>query len=87
MASWSPPSGGPGGRRWLRMAVTSVLLLATFVALLWVPSYAHITPTLGGVPFFYWYSVLWLVINAICQIIAYKLIVGRERPIRERTAS
>ena len=56
-------------------AITAVLLLSAFVALLWVPSYAHLTPTLGGIPFFYWYSLLWLVINAICQIAAYWLIV------------
>ena len=55
--------------------VSAVLLGAAFVALLWVPSYAHLTPSLGGIPFFYWYSMLWLVINAICQFIAYTLLV------------
>ncbi|HET9078748.1 MAG TPA: DUF3311 domain-containing protein [Acidimicrobiales bacterium] len=55
--------------------VSALLLAAAFVALLWVPSYAHLTPTLGGIPFFYWYSMLWLVINAICQFIAYMLLV------------
>jgi uncharacterized RDD family membrane protein YckC len=59
--------------------VAAVLLFATFVGLLWVPSYAHVTPTLGGIPFFYWYSLLWLVVNAVCQIIAYQLLVGRRR--------
>lgn len=54
-----------------------LLLAATFVALLWVPSYAHITPTLAGIPFFYWYSVLWLVINAACQIVAYRVLSTR----------
>ncbi|HET9692595.1 MAG TPA: DUF3311 domain-containing protein [Acidimicrobiales bacterium] len=54
--------------------VAGVLLAATFVGLLWVPSYAHLTPSLGGIPFFYWYSVLWLVINAVCQVIAYRLL-------------
>lgn len=64
----------PGAGDAVRHVVAFVLLAATFVALLWVPSYAHHTPTLGGVPFFYWYSVLWLVINAICQVIAYQLV-------------
>ncbi|MHB1536049.1 MAG: DUF3311 domain-containing protein [Acidimicrobiales bacterium] len=59
-----------------RFVVVFVLLGATFVGLLWVPSYAHITPTLGGIPFFYWYSVLWLVVNAISQIVAYRIVVG-----------
>jgi hypothetical protein len=58
--------------------VTAVLLGSAFVALLWVPSYAHLTPALGGIPFFYWYSLLWLVLNMVCQWIAY-LLLGRRR--------
>lgn len=59
--------------------ISAVLLLSAFVALLWVPSYAHLTPTLGGLPFFYWYSMLWLVINAACQAICYQLLVAAPR--------
>lgn len=65
--------------------ISAVLLLSAFVALLWVPSYAHLTPSLGGIPFFYWYSMLWLVINAICQALAYQLLVVLPR--RRRRAS
>ena len=60
--------------------VVAVLLLATMVALLAVPTYAHLTPTLGGIPFFYWYSLLWLVINAALQATSYWLI----RRVRHR---
>jgi hypothetical protein len=60
-------------------AVSAILLASAFVALLWVPSYAHLTPTLGGIPFFYWYSMLWLLINAACQFITYQLLVSRPR--------
>ncbi len=67
-------------------AVSAVLLAAAFVALLWVPSYAHLTPSLGGLPFFYWYSMLWLVINAACQFIAYHLLVTRWRRRAARAA-
>ena|SRR5487761_180820 len=60
--------------------VVSVILLGSaFVALLWVPSYAHLTPDLGGIPFFYWYSILWLLINAACQGIAYELLFAAPR--------
>ena len=68
-----PAGGGRAGRH----VAAGVLLAVTFVALLWVPSYAKVTPTLGGIPFFYWYSVLWLVINAACQVIAYRIIARR----------
>lgn len=59
--------------------VSAILLASAFVALLWVPTYAHLTPSLGGLPFFYWYSLLWLVINAICQAVAYQLLVAMPR--------
>ena len=69
----------------LTYVVTAVLLLAAFVGLLWVPSYARLTPSLGGIPFFYWYSLLWLVINAACQAIAYQLLVAGPRRRRARS--
>ena len=75
-AAGRPPglSAAPGA-----YVVSAVLLASAFVALLWVPSYAHLTPTLGGIPFFYWYSLLWLVINAACQAVAYQLLVAGPR--------
>jgi hypothetical protein len=60
-------------------AVVGVLLLVTMVALLAVPTYSHLTPSIRGVPFFYWYTVMWLVINAILQVIAYQLLARAGR--------
>ncbi len=65
----------------------AILLAAAFVALLWVPSYTHLTPSIGGMPFFYWYSMLWLVINAACQFIAYHLLVTVPRRRRRTVAT
>ena len=70
----------------LAYVVSAVLLGAAFVALLWVPSYANEKPTLGGFPFFDWYSLMWLLINAACQWIAYRLLVVVPRRRRERSA-
>jgi hypothetical protein len=67
--------------------VTAVMLAAALVALLWVPSYAKVTPSLGGFPFFYWYSLLWLLINAALQFGAYQLLVARPRRRRLRGMS
>ncbi|MHB8589976.1 MAG: DUF3311 domain-containing protein [Candidatus Dormibacteraceae bacterium] len=67
--------------------ISAVLLGSAFVALLWVPSYAHLTPALGGIPFFYWYSLLWLVINACCQAVAYQLLVAGPRRRRMQATS
>jgi hypothetical protein len=45
----------------------ALLLSAQVVALLLVGTYAHTGPRLGGFPFFYWYTLLWLLIGALCM--------------------
>jgi peptidoglycan/LPS O-acetylase OafA/YrhL len=47
-----------------------VLLLIPLVALLAIPLYNSINPTLGGVPFFYWYQLLWMPLGALLYYIA-----------------
>ena len=63
----------------LTFAAITLALGGAFVALLWVSSYAKVRPTLGGFPFFYWYSLLWLVITTAAQFLAYQLLVARPR--------
>lgn len=48
-----------------------LLLLVPFVALMWVGSYNRAAPAWGGVPFFYWYQMLWIVISAALTLIVY----------------
>jgi magnesium-transporting ATPase (P-type) len=54
------------------IAIT-VVLAASLVATLWVPFYNHLTPMLGGFPFFYWYQLIWVPIVAILSAVAYLL--------------
>ncbi|UIX30879.1 DUF3311 domain-containing protein [Streptomyces sp. GQFP] len=53
--------------------VIGLCLFAPFVAMLWVSSYAKIEPTLIGIPFFYWYQMLWVVISTALTMTAYQL--------------
>ncbi|MEU8587790.1 DUF3311 domain-containing protein [Streptomyces sp. NPDC048664] len=53
--------------------VVAACLVAPFVALLWVGSYARIDPTLAGIPFFYWYQMLWVLISTALTVTAYVL--------------
>lgn len=53
--------------------VIAICLLAPFVAMLWVGSYAKTDPALGGIPFFYWYQMLWVLISTALTMTAYKL--------------
>ncbi len=48
-----------------------LLFIIQFVAVLWPPFYNRAEPDLIGIPFFYWYQLLWVVIGAILTGIVY----------------
>jgi hypothetical protein len=56
-----------------------LLLIIPFVALLWVPFYNSVEPTLWGIPFFYWYQFLWVILTSLL-IIAVHQLTGDPRP-------
>lgn len=58
-----PPRGRP---HWTR-----ALLILPFVAMLWVSTYNRIEPSVFGVPFFYWYQLLWVLLAAVITGIVY----------------
>ncbi|OON81233.1 DUF3311 domain-containing protein [Streptomyces tsukubensis] len=74
-----PASGTGGGSGPQRPVVTPVrvviglCLVAPFVAMLWVSSYAKVDPAFIGIPFFYWYQMLWVFISSALTMTAYKL--------------
>ncbi|MBX9423013.1 MULTISPECIES: DUF3311 domain-containing protein [Streptomyces] len=53
--------------------VIGLCLFAPFVAMLWVSSYAKTEPLFAGIPFFYWYQMLWVLISTALTMVAYKL--------------
>lgn len=50
----------PGGHPPLHL-----LLLVPFVAMLWVGFYNRAEPNLAGIPFFYWFQLLWIPLGAL----------------------
>ncbi|MFJ4923585.1 DUF3311 domain-containing protein [Streptomyces sp. NPDC088725] len=66
--------------------VIGLCLLAPFVALLWVGSYAKVDPAFIGIPFFYWYQMAWVPVSAALTMIAYKL-WQRDQRVRQGGAS
>ena len=42
----------------------NLLLILPFIALLWVPFFNFVDPTLWGIPFFYWYQFLWVFLTS-----------------------
>jgi len=57
-----------GLRPWQRL-----LFVVPFIVMLWVPSYNRLEPDLGGVPFFYWYQLLWILLGAAIVGIVYTI--------------
>ncbi|WP_030379373.1 MULTISPECIES: DUF3311 domain-containing protein [unclassified Streptomyces] len=66
------PGVGRGVVTPLRVAI-GLCLVAPFVAMLWVGSYAKTDPTFIGIPFFYWYQMLWVLLSTVLTVTAYKL--------------
>ncbi|HZZ66120.1 MAG TPA: DUF3311 domain-containing protein [Candidatus Baltobacteraceae bacterium] len=56
------------------------LLLLPFAATLVPPLYARARPPLFGLPFFYWYQILQIVVSAVIVSIVYAL---TQEPDRE----
>jgi len=53
-------------RRWFLL-----LLLIPFVALLWPSFYNTYDPAFFGIPFFYWYQILWIILTALVTMLVY----------------
>lgn len=49
------------------------LLLIPYIATLIVPFYDHAGPTLIGMPFFYWYLFLWVILSALITGAVYMI--------------
>jgi hypothetical protein len=48
-----------------------LLYVVPLFAVLWVPFYNRIDPQWLGMPFFYWYQLLWVVISALFTAVIY----------------
>jgi hypothetical protein len=53
-------------RSWIRL-----LLLIPFIVLLWPPFYNFDQPELIGIPFFYWFQLLMVIVTAILTAVVY----------------
>ena len=48
-----------------------LLFVIQFIAVLWPPFYNKAGAGLIGMPFFYWYQLLWVIIGAVLTAIVY----------------
>jgi hypothetical protein len=48
-----------------------LLFLLQFIGVLWPPFYNRIEPAWLGLPFFYWYQLLWVILSALITAVIY----------------
>lgn len=65
-----------GRSRWRRPVI--LLLLVPLVGVLVPQFYNRIHPSIGGMPFFYWYQLAWVPVSVACTWIVYQ--ATRRRP-------
>lgn len=52
------------------------LLTLPYIAIFWLPYYNRLEPTLFGMPFFYWYQLLWVVLSSAIIALVFRLAHG-----------
>jgi hypothetical protein len=50
-----------------------LLFIVQFIAVLWPPFYNRAEPYFIGIPFFYWYQMMWVIISAVITALIYLL--------------
>ena len=48
-----------------------LLFVIQFIAVLWPPFFNKAAPQFIGIPFFYWYQLLWVIIAAVLTAVVY----------------
>ena len=48
-----------------------ILLIVPFIVLLWPPFYNFDQPEFIGIPFYYWFQLLWIIITAILTAVLF----------------
>jgi hypothetical protein len=48
-----------------------LLCVVPYLALIWVPFYDRALPDLAGIPFFYWYQLVWIPLGAVLLLPIY----------------
>jgi uncharacterized protein DUF3311 len=48
-----------------------LLFVMQFLVILWPPFYNRAEPTVFGIPFFYWFQMLWVLVSAVTTAVVY----------------
>ena len=70
--SGHPTSSTPGHRRGLNYQPINWLLLLPLIGTLVPAFYNRTLPTIIGIPFFYWYQIVWIPISVVFTWIVFR---------------
>ena len=48
-----------------------LLFVVQFAVALWPPLYNRVEPTWLGIPFFFWFQLLWVIVSAVFTAVVY----------------
>jgi hypothetical protein len=48
-----------------------LLFVIQYAVVLWPPLYNKAEPALFGIPFFYWFQLLWVIVSAVFTAVVY----------------
>lgn len=65
-------TGGQRGGRHKGPRLIYLLLAVPFVAMIWIGFYNKTEPSIAGIPFFYWYQLLWIPLGALVLLPVYR---------------
>jgi uncharacterized membrane protein len=54
-----------------KFSAVYLFLLIPYGAFAWVPFYNRVAPEIFGIPFFYWWQMLWIILTAVCILPVY----------------
>jgi Protein of unknown function (DUF3311) len=63
-----PAENGAKRSRW---SWWYLLFGVQFLVILWPPFYNRAEPALLGIPFFYWFQLLWVLVSAVFTAVVY----------------
>ena len=70
-----------------KKVVAAILIIIPFIAYLALPLYNTEFPEVYGLPFFYWYQIIWLPISGVLFYIAAVLIDSGRKKAKGRRSS
>jgi hypothetical protein len=76
VAEWDANPASEPRRR--QRAGSWLLLAVPLIGTLSLPIYNMRSPELAGIPFFYWYQLMWVPLSVVCTTIVYR--ATRHRP-------